>query len=236
MLAVGMIAGFSSGIIAVLISYFLGISEAVEQNEIKPVETLTWSLKEAIEQVSHIIIPLLTVAIAIVIMGLVAQQLQVGLLAGIVGISFISAVVGIIGGLRGTEVEEKNRPNQGIWQSFRYGILGTLIGFIFAIITGLPGAFILGWQTSLIISIFVGTIAGLGYGFVYGGSAFLKHVVLRILLMKSGNIPFNYARFLDYATNLVLLRKVGGGYIFIHRMLLEYFAGLYNSSETKMKP
>jgi hypothetical protein len=30
----------------------------------------------------------------------------------------------------------------------------------------------------------------------------------------------------DYASEQVLLRKVGGGYIFIHRMLLEYFANL----------
>jgi hypothetical protein len=27
-------------------------------------------------------------------------------------------------------------------------------------------------------------------------------------------------------TDRILLRKVGGGYIFIHRYLLEYFAGL----------
>jgi hypothetical protein len=35
----------------------------------------------------------------------------------------------------------------------------------------------------------------------------------------------NLARFLDQATSLVFLRKVGGGYVFIHRLLLEYFAG-----------
>jgi hypothetical protein len=31
-------------------------------------------------------------------------------------------------------------------------------------------------------------------------------------------------RFLDYAAERILLRKVGGGYIFVHRLLLEYFA------------
>ena len=30
----------------------------------------------------------------------------------------------------------------------------------------------------------------------------------------------------EYLTMLILLKKVGGGYIFIHRMLLEYFAEL----------
>jgi hypothetical protein len=44
------------------------------------------------------------------------------------------------------------------------------------------------------------------------------------MLWRSGNTPINYARFLDYAAERVLLRKVGGGYVFIHRLLLEYFA------------
>src|SRR5258708_1875641 len=30
----------------------------------------------------------------------------------------------------------------------------------------------------------------------------------------------------NYAAERILLRKVGGGYIFIHRLLLEYFAGM----------
>jgi hypothetical protein len=38
-----------------------------------------------------------------------------------------------------------------------------------------------------------------------------------------GYIPWNYARFLDYATERIFLQKVGG-YIFIHRLLLEHFA------------
>ena len=36
-------------------------------------------------------------------------------------------------------------------------------------------------------------------------------------------MPWNYPRFLDYAAERILLRKVGGGYIFTHRLLLEYF-------------
>jgi hypothetical protein len=30
----------------------------------------------------------------------------------------------------------------------------------------------------------------------------------------------------DYAADRIFLRKVGGGYIFIHRMVMEYFAAL----------
>ncbi len=39
-------------------------------------------------------------------------------------------------------------------------------------------------------------------------------------------MPWNYTRFLDDTARRILLRKVGGGYIFVHRLLLEYFASL----------
>lgn len=43
--------------------------------------------------------------------------------------------------------------------------------------------------------------------------------------------PLRYAAFLDYAADCLFLRKVGGGYMFIHRMLLDYFASLGNAGE-----
>ncbi len=49
---------------------------------------------------------------------------------------------------------------------------------------------------------------------------------MRFILYRNGDIPWNYVRFLDYAADRIFLRKVGGGYIFIHRMLMEYFAAL----------
>jgi hypothetical protein len=42
----------------------------------------------------------------------------------------------------------------------------------------------------------------------------------------NGYTPFNFIKFLDQCARLILLKKVGGGYIFLHRMLLEYFAEL----------
>lgn len=71
-----------------------------------------------------------------------------------------------------------------------------------------------------------GTILGLAAGLYCGGAAYVQHFVLRFLLWRTRSVPFNYPRFLDYAASRILLRKVGGGYIFIHRLLLEYFASL----------
>jgi hypothetical protein len=44
--------------------------------------------------------------------------------------------------------------------------------------------------------------------------------------LSRGSTPFNFIKFLDQCARLIFLKKVGGGYIFIHRVLLEYFADL----------
>ena len=53
-----------------------------------------------------------------------------------------------------------------------------------------------------------------------------KHYGLRLILWLKGYTPFNFIKFLNHCAGLILLKKVGGGYIFIHRMLLDYFAEL----------
>ena len=78
------------------------------------------------------------------------------------------------------------------------------------------------------------TAALLGVGLNAGGAACLKHLVLRRWLIRNGSTPWNYVRFLDHAAQRILLRKVGGGYVFIHRMLLEYFAAIYVDSGIEM--
>ena len=70
-------------------------------------------------------------------------------------------------------------------------------------------------------------IFGLLFGLVLGCARWtvcLKHLVLRLVLWMTRSAPVNYVRFLDHAVERLFLPKVGGGYIFIHRMLLEYFA------------
>jgi hypothetical protein len=73
-----------------------------------------------------------------------------------------------------------------------------------------------------------GAIVGISFGFFFGllngGLACIKHVLLRVFLWRARVLPWNCAHFLDYTAERILLRKVGGGYIFVHRLLLEYFA------------
>lgn len=57
------------------------------------------------------------------------------------------------------------------------------------------------------------------------GAWIIEHYFIRLLLAITDRIPLDLTGFLEHAVGLVLLRRVGGGYIFIHRMLIQYFAG-----------
>ncbi|NEN93536.1 MAG: hypothetical protein F6K48_33540, partial [Okeania sp. SIO3H1] len=132
----------------------------------------------------------------------------------IAGLS-LGLILGIVRGMTGPGIEEVTVPNQGIWQS-------TKNAFIF----GLVGAIVMSLAAKLLDWYFIawgqyGLIFGLAVG---GGEACVKHFILRIILYINSYIPWNYTRFLNYATQLIFLQKVGGGYIFIHRLLLEHFA------------
>lgn len=61
-------------------------------------------------------------------------------------------------------------------------------------------------------------------GLFVGLGEFMKHFILRWLLAYYKHLPFHLVPFLEFAKERPLLRRVGGGYIFIHRTLLEYFA------------
>jgi hypothetical protein len=98
---------------------------------------------------------------------------------------------------------------------------GFLVGFAVPLTTN--SALLL---RSVIISAFaIGTIGSLVIG---GGKACIQHLILRCLLSLGGNTPWNYAQFLDCAAERIFLQKVGGGYIFVHRLLLEHFATMQN--------
>jgi hypothetical protein len=147
-----------------------------------------------------------------------------GLAFGIVG----GLVFGLFGGLVFGELERTSFPNQGVRRSARNGVrLGLVVGIVVGLTFGLVGG--LGDRRQL--SLFVGPVVGLAFGLVAGlqagGEACLRHLVLRLWLILNGSTPPNYVVLLDHAAERLLLRKVGGGYAFIHRSLLKYFAARY---------
>lgn len=73
----------------------------------------------------------------------------------------------------------------------------------------------------------IGFSLGLVFSFPAGGSFCIQHFMVRLILWWHDVVPLGYVSFLDYATELIFLRKVGGGYIFVHRMLMEHLAAQY---------
>jgi hypothetical protein len=150
---------------------------------------------------------------------------------------------GLTGGISKVILEERGRvrPNQLIWRSgrnaLRAGAIFGLILSVFLLLVSVVTVFIFQFYDELVsdivFSLLVGTVLGVLIGGVLvGGLACLQHALLRFLLWRTKRGPWNYPRFLDYAAERILLQKVGGGYLFIHRLLLDHFA----SRETSVTP
>lgn len=74
----------------------------------------------------------------------------------------------------------------------------------------------------VILSSIISTTLFLGFG----GLAFIQHFVLRIVASVGQGVPLNLVHTLEWCVDRVFLYRVGSGYIFIHRRLMEYFASL----------
>jgi NACHT domain len=153
--------------------------------------------------------------------GLSAWLTVVGGIDWIVSVS-VNAIVNVIDRLMDRESIKNNPdivtttiPNQEIKETIRS-----------AFSWGLFSAFVSGIISQILQPQFF--LIGVLFGFVYGattqGRFAIQHLSLRIVLFLSHKIPWNYADFLNYATERIFLQKVGGGYIFIHRLLQEHFA------------
>jgi hypothetical protein len=158
--------------------------------------------------------------------------------------------IGVLIGLSGNTLDKSTftKPNEGIWRSARNSILfAAIVAFtmysllliVILIIAhfnkpanveelqylgkGLLSLLLLVWPLIMITML----ISAL----ILGGLACIQHIVLRVFLQRLKSTPWNYPQFLDYAVEHILLHKVGGGYIFLHRLVLEYFANLEIKSD-----
>jgi NACHT domain len=231
---------------------FLIWGAKLDEEDIILVESLVWSRKKAQKYLSNqlwifIYLPLLPVLFELVFrvfFNITSSSFNRQMLG--VFFSFLASaiVLSSINGVTISNLEVKSIPNQGIWNSLRnigIGLLiggfgGGVIGFVFL----LSNAF--GYRgLDLLASlpegrrgfVTVGLIGAL-YGVLhYGVTSCIQHFSLRFILWYKNHIPWNYAHFLDYATERLFLQKVGGGYTFVHRMLLEHFAEMSIEQEKR---
>ncbi|MCY7407934.1 MAG: hypothetical protein LH631_11305 [Alkalinema sp. CAN_BIN05] len=131
---------------------------------------------------------------------------------------FIAVISGLQAGVRSSA-----SPNQGIWESLKNTavviVLATMIGSLIARVVLLIALGIVDARFSL----WVGIGSGLMSGLFSGGLPCIQHGVLRLLLWRQNVIPWNYAKFLEYAHNIGLLQQVGGRYRFVHELLRRHF-------------
>ncbi|SRR6266487_127945 len=226
-LAIGMIVGLAGGLLG------------TRNTEIYSAEVAVWSWSQMWRRLINFLIAMLVFCLLFgLVIGLFNGAL-IGLAAGLLGGVLGGLPRALFGGLSKKMLDEHDilRPNQGIWRAawnaVRFGLaFGLLFGLLFWMIFGLLFWGILGPIGGLLFGLAFGLFLGPAFGLIIGlrsrsgGLICIQHVILRILLWRSGSIPWNYPRFLDYAAERILLRKVGGGYIFVHRLLLDYFASL----------
>jgi eukaryotic-like serine/threonine-protein kinase len=145
-------------------------------------------------------------------------------------------ISGFVDGIAGQRITETTKPNQGIQQA----VVNSVIMFVFvsvffaaclllffALLSLYPNQYVANLPPALRTPIFALNILfsiGALSGFLVFGKTFIKHLILRILLWFEKSVPLNYSRFLNYAVDCIFLKRVGGGYIFVHRLLLNHFA------------
>ncbi|MEQ8960438.1 MAG: NACHT domain-containing protein, partial [Coleofasciculus sp. C2-GNP5-27] len=241
----GDLFGWDDGlIIGLIIGLVLGIISIWGKAEIKLVDSLNWSWRIAIK----LLIFGLTFGLILgLIIGLIIEKISLNIWLTIWGVR------GLVGGIclglsKGLDIEGKRSliatkalPNQGIYRTAISAVMisvnNGLVLLFFALFCGLVELNELSMLRSglileliseledwLILGLIGGLIGGLISLILGDGKACIQHLTLRLILYRDGYIPWNYARFLDYATDRIFLQKVGGGYIFIHRLLLKHFA------------
>lgn len=213
----GLISGLIFGLITSLLSGLIAGLVYGRNFKIEPAEKLAWSW---LKVRNNLIFMLGMGVVCGLISGWVAGA-RVGVSAGLVlGLLFL-----LSSGLNISQsVETTAAPNQGIHSSVKNVLTS---GLIFEVISGPIWAVYFG-------SLYSGSLAGPVLGFYfgvfagadYGSVASIQHFALRLIIYFQGFAPWNYAQFLDHAAERVFLHKVGGGYIFVHRLLMEHFAAM----------
>jgi hypothetical protein len=192
-------------------------------NDIQPVETTRWSWSGALKGGAR-------AAIVIALLLLAVRAMPPDQKADFLEILYLSApVVLLMGaidtGLKRGVVELKTIPNQGIRLSgqtaARTAGMVLLTGLIAGLIDMIRGNHD---PKSVVYGLLLGLLCGLFLALLKGGLEVLRHGILRLIIARAGYAPRETAAFLDYAADeLHFLQKVGAGYMFIHRSLLEHF-------------
>jgi energy-coupling factor transporter ATP-binding protein EcfA2 len=168
--------------------------------------------------------------------GLIDYLIYSLIYSGSLGI-ISGAIAAVIGAMAGPPIETRDRPNQGMFQSVANTIIISIVSYPICVSIWIALAWIFKWifhrnidSNDLQDSLIFGTV-GVFSAILLGGCSAIQHLTLRFILWSSGAIPWNYARFLNYATNRLFLQRVGGGYRFIHNLLQIHFTQIQSDTD-----
>jgi len=160
------------------------------------------------------------------------RGLGVGLLSGLTLWVAVSPEAGLrtgvafalLAGLVGSQVVEvRSTPNDGLrrslWNSATAILVGTGLWLVFGFVAPYLGSVYTQKDVQK-----VAVIAALLWALRGGLAPALQHGLLRIMLATTNVLPLRLTSLVDDAVERIILRRVGGGYIYLHRLLLERLA------------
>jgi NACHT domain/TIR domain len=248
-LSVWLSYGLNLSIMVVLVSVIL----AGSMRSLRFAERVHWTWRDILTT-EHLRTSLIVAGTLFLFFGLsigLSVGLSYGLSGVLSGVLAYWVLLGLYQGMKQEHLEDQDRQrfNQGIRRSLRNGLLlGLISAFTMSAIGVLSGVLSVwlsyGLHYGLSRGLHYGLSRGLRYGLriglryawivffagtvimwaLSGGLTILCHYVIRWSLSRSHTFPFRAQAFLDDATTRILLRRVGGGYSFIHRRLQDYFA------------
>lgn len=233
---------------------------ALTETAITPIESVTWSWSQMVQNFgsnalkSLLIALVVGVSVSLSIASVASfffHSLSYGAHYGLVLGTTCGLIVGIAGllttllksGWTGKMLPEElhTRPNEGVTRSARNALLGACF---FAPIGGIASGLACGLGFGAIGQLSTWAVMAMGFAVMlcivlfvifftaHGGIPWVQHHTLRFYLQRSGCIPRRYLRFLSSSSEYSILRRVGGGYMFSHRQILEHFARLHHSQDS----
>ena len=175
-------------------------------------------------------------SLGVALSTMLGGPIAIALIAAVAFVFCLALPVGLIGaitdGLTGPDIQRRTMPNQGIRQSAvnsgRFALMGgLLLGSIWGLWNLVFAVFATGilpetwdcfsiWLPSVLLWALLAALVP--------GAACVQHFTLRLVLWWRGVIPWQYARFLDHATERMFLQRIGGRYRFIHELLRDHLA------------
>jgi hypothetical protein len=132
--------------------------------------------------------------------------------------ALVGAALGLVfGGFAKGEMASRTLPNEEIRRSLRMTCL-VIVGAV----TICVASFWLAPKHIWLILWLVLALTIVG-ALRLGGLTVIQHYAVRLVMWRFKYCPLALISFLDYAAELALLRRAGSGYMFVHRMLLDYF-------------